>query len=278
MRVRLQRGLLRCDVLLQRAARRSAKRLQSLRLLLQRFQRGFGAAAALPGADADARIACAVGQLFQQFGAFAVGRLQEGGELGLRQQHGAGELIEGQAERPLDLGTVLADLLGDQLSLAEIAEGHLHRLQTAVGPPACAADAPARAVLQAVLPDEIDLRPGFAGTAPHQRARIGGGDLLAFDIGRLRVAARHGAQPRGVVVERQTERVEDRGLAGAGRSGDCKQPGARQRTAIEQDLVRAGQRGDVAQADRQNLHRAASSASSTSVAKSASTLASGSLP
>src|SRR5690606_21972148 len=145
------------------------------------------------------------GDLFENGRTLVRGGLQEGGEAALGQHHGAGETFEIHAGGQLHL-------LGDPAQLrfddpAAVGLGYLvfRRLQGAVDTPARPALAPVAAVA-AARRLEGHFGEAFPGLAGH--------DLVA--------AVGHPAQTRGAAVQRQTDGVEQGGLARAGRPGDGK--------------------------------------------------------
>jgi hypothetical protein len=219
-----------------------------------------------------------VGEFFQQFAAVVVISLEEGAELALRQQHGAGELFKVQAQRGFELGLVFAFLTGQQLILIDIAQALATDLQLATGLFPGTIGFPASTITATVDTDEIHFGVAFAGAATQQGARVTGADF-AVGVRHLGVAtgvvqARHGTE------QGQAQRVEQGAFAGAGGAGDGEQSRAGQGFGGEVDFKRPGQGGEVLQADGEDLHGCSSSicTSCSSSAKSFNVCSSTSLP
>ncbi len=247
-------------------------------LILQQLVRFAGLFGLVEGAATEARVQRGVGELFQQFAAVVVVGLEERAELALRQQYGAGELLEVQAQRGFELGFVFAFLAGEQLILIDVAQTLPTGLQLAAGLLASTVGFPARAITSTVDTDKIHLGIAFAGAATQQRTRVAGGDFAVgvrdFGVAASVVEARHRTE------QRQAQGIEQRAFAGAGRAGDREQASAGQRFGGEIDFERAGQRGQVLQANGENLHGCSPSicTSCSSSAKSLRVCSSTSLP
>ncbi len=95
---------------------------------------------------------------------------------------------------------------------------------------------------------EFDLGGTFAGVAAHDGVRIG-------DV----------AVARGASVERERDRIEERGLAGTGRPGDCEQAGVGERGRGEVDGVLTLQGVQIRKREAKNFHEAASTFLAASV-------------
>ena len=276
--LRLELLLRLVEALIQFGAGFGRQRRHAGGLVLQqlvRFARLFGL---VERAAAEAGVERGVGELFQQFAAFVVVGLEEGTELALGEQHGAGELLEVQAQYGFELGFEFDFLAGQQLILIDVAQALATGLQLAAGFFPGAVGFPARAVATAVDADEIHFGIAFAGAATQQRARVAGADF-AIGVrrfgGHLRIAQTgHGAK------QRQAQGIEQGAFTGAGGPGDGEQTSAGQGFGGEVDLKRPGQGGEVFQADREDLHGCSLSicTSCSSSAKSFSVCSSTSLP
>lgn len=186
--------LAQMDLLLERLTLLRAGRQLAFQLAFQ-FSDGLaGGALALMGGHRDLGVMAGIGQFLQQLRAFIVFGAQEGAELALRQQHGAGELREIQPQ-PVDdqrLGVIVGGVEG--LSrLGVIAGGQQLEmlpgiLQAAAGLAACAADRPAGAIAQPIAADEIHLGLAFAAATPEQAARVLERQLMLSDVGQFTVA------------------------------------------------------------------------------------------
>ena len=137
--------------------------------------------------------------LLQDGGPFVRGRLQEGGEASLGQEHGPGEPVEIHSGGFLDLPGHTPDLGLEESARLAVGDLVLRGLEFAVRlfP---------RPALAPVAPEAP--RPGPEGHFGKALPRLAGHDLVA--------AFRHPVQPRGPPVEGQTDGVQDGGLSGAG--------------------------------------------------------------
>lgn len=195
----------------------------------------------------------------------------------MRQQHGAGELLEIQAQGQFQLGLVFGFLAGQQLVAVQVDQALAAVLQLAAGLVAGAVGFPARAVATAADANEIHLGIAAAGAASNEGARVADGNVRV-GIRHFRLAGV--AQPRHGAKQRQAQRVEQGAFTGPGGACDRKQPGAGQGLGGKVDLERAGQRGQVLQADGKNFHGCSSSCctSWSNTAKSFKVCSSTSLP
>ncbi len=223
-----------------RGPRPRGRRVGRQRLALARQHVGLGRGRRLRRLRRDPRALERrhVEQLAQDVVARPRRRAQELGEPALRQQHRAGEGAEGQ---PHDRPGRLADrrLAHDPgLDRAVLVE----RLQQVARLGRLLAEAAGDPVAAPVLGEgEPHLAVG-----PPQREQL-------LRAGLLRRAA----------VEREADRVEQRGLAGAGVAGDHHQPQPRQ---VDGLLVVGAEAG---QAQLERAHQAASSACASAAAKAA---------
>src|SRR5690606_7317317 len=254
---------------------------------------GLGLLGPLERRATELTIEAGAGHPLEQLGPLAAAGLEERRELPLGEQHRASELIEVEAQPGLDrrehvalaiagddsglftpasrtrtvLGCACARsdtlaALGPKVRLAgaQVDQLHLLVLDPSVGPATRSTDLPARPPAAIVDAQKVDLGPALAGAVTEDPA-----DVVLLDAeGRILVlAADHHAaavgEARGSIEQRQTHRVEQRGLAGSGRAGDRDQSRAIERRPGEVDLEVAGQAREVLSPDRQNLHRAASS-------------------
>ena len=182
------------------------------RPLLQQFQRLALLFGLLEHLGREPAIDLGTGELFQQPGTLLVVAVEEGSKIPLGQQHRAGEALVVQPGNLLDQRFLLAQLLAQDpaatVRLGRVDQGQfgIGLLQLAVAAVARPALAPAGAV---VLPtgEEFDLGVALGSVLGHQRVGAGAERIKA----------------RGAVVQRQADRIQDRGLAGPGRPGDRKQ-------------------------------------------------------
>ncbi|MND76277.1 hypothetical protein D3C80_679190 [compost metagenome] len=144
------------------------------------------------------------GQLFQQFGPIIGIGIQEGSELPLRQHHRFGKTTEIQSGDRSGKIQLVADFIGQDFAVIAQRQLHLRRLQVAVRGVFGTALAPERAVTD-TFNLKLDLRQRLGGVAGHQL-------ILAWrDI-----------QARRLVVQCQTDSVQQGGFTRAGRAGDGK--------------------------------------------------------
>ncbi len=109
----------------------------------------------------------------------------------------------------------------------------------------------ARPIAQPVLADKIDFGETASGAAAKNCARVAGAERLSGRI--WRAFARAGRDDaREFVVKRETDRVENRRLAGPGFSGDGEEARRAQRLAVEVDGEAFGETGEIGASDRQN--------------------------
>ncbi|MET3717512.1 hypothetical protein ABMD26_003760 [Pseudomonas sp. PvP001] len=237
-----------------------------------------GVAALFEGAFAQARIERGVGELFQQFAAFVVVGFEKGTEFALRQHHRTGELLEVQPQAGFQQLLVFTFLAGEQLVIVQIAQRLPAVLQLARRFVPCPVGLPARAIATTVDAEEIHFRIARPGTPTQQGARVVAADFTV-GVGHLGTLRRI-AQARYGAKQRQAQGVEQGALARAGGAGDGEQTGAGQRFGGEVQFERACQRGEVLQADGQNLHGVSPSSctSCNNCAKSSRVCSSTSLP
>ncbi|MNS01879.1 hypothetical protein D3C72_331710 [compost metagenome] len=271
----LLRGI---EALIQLGPRFGRQRGHAGRLILQQLMRFAGFFSLVEGAAAETGVQRGVGEFFQQFAAVVVVGLEERTELALGQQHGAGELFEVQAERSFQLSFVFTFLAGEQLILIDVAQALPAGLQLAAGLLARTVSFPTCPIATAIDTDEIHFGITFAGAATQQSARVAGGNFAVgirdFGVTASVVQTRHRAK------QRQAQGVEQSTFTSAGRAGNRKQTGTGQRFSSEIDFERPGQRGQVLQANGENLHGCSPSSctSCSSSAKSFSVCSSTSLP
>ena len=215
---------------------------------------------ALIGELRELGVGLGAGEGLQQLGALVVGGLQEGREVVLGEQHGAGELLEAEADALFDgLLDLLFGVTADGLPVGDADEADLGVLQLAVLPSVGSLHRPAGAPGDALAADVVHLGKALGGAPAQQGARVGGGGGVLAHVGDL--APRAGAgEARGALEEGQAQGVEQGALAGAGGAGDREEAGRGEGLGLEVDLELAGQRGQVPATDRQDLHAAPSSA------------------
>ncbi|MNR21479.1 hypothetical protein D3C85_1383830 [compost metagenome] len=151
-------------------------------------------------------------------------------------------------------------------------------MQLAAGLVAGAVGFPAGAVAAAVDATKVDFGKARARAPAQQGAGVAGGDLT-LAVRDLAVAPGL-VQARNRTEQGQAQGIEQGAFAGAGGSGDGKQPGAGQGLAGEVDFHGAGQGGQVLQADGEDFHGCSLSSCTccTSRAKSSRVCGSTSLP
>lgn len=212
---------------------------------------------AVEGGDGESFEPLGTGQGLKDQGAVAVVGLEEGGEIILGEEDGAGELVEVEADLLLDggedLGLAAALEEGASGAIEDVAEvqGHFGALEGSFGTQAGSADMPAGGVGDGIHADEGDLGEAFGGAAAEEGCRVlrldfaaGVGDGIAAGLG----------EPGGVLEEGEAEGVEDGALAGSGGAADGEQAGGRQGFGGEIDAVGSGERGEVAEPDAEDLH------------------------
>lgn len=246
-------------------------------LVLQLLVRVPGVFGLVKGAPPELGVKRGIGELFQQLAALVVIGLEERAELALRQQHGAGELFEVQAQGQFQLGLVFGFLAGQQLIAVQVDQALAAVLQLAAGLVAGAVGFPACPVATAADADKIHFSITAARAASQQGARVADGNI-AVGIRHLRLAGI--AQAGHRAKQRQAQGIEQGAFTGAGRPGDGKQTGTGQGLGGEVDLERSGQGGEVFQADGEDLHGCSPSCctSWSSTAKSFKVCSSTSLP
>ncbi len=231
--------------------------LQAAGLLLQTGEAFLRLLGGLEGGLAEAAVEAGIGELFQEGAALVVVGLEEGGKFALRQQHGAGELGQGQPKAGFEQFLEFAFLAaGQERAAVEIRKALAAGLQAAVDLLAGALDLPACAVAVTVDADEIDLGVAAAAAAAQQVALVATADLGIY-LGHL-VQRRNAVEPRRAAEQRQAQGVENGALAGTGGPGDGEQPGAGQGFGGEIDDLLTGQRRQVLQADGEDFHRSSS--------------------
>ena len=173
------------------------------------------------GVDAGAylRVDAGSGQLLQNVRLFALLALQELGEVALRQQGGAAELLEGKSDGSLYLRLylILPGKRDARLPVFQCPLGVLDGTgQFAVG----ACHVPPGGVGHLVRADKLQLCPCLIGVPPHQLAAVVDGNLLLLGGKALShvpvplvLRAVHAGR---LVVERQADGVEQ-----------CRFPGSR---------------------------------------------------
>ena len=181
---------------------------------------------------------------------------EEAGEVTLREQHHLAELVDVEPQPH-------AQVLG------ALVDPGAHRFPATVGQPL---DGELRLLGGEALAPL--LRPLLLGTTDHPDPLARQGQLAA-DLGaRVRtgvVAAQPlllAADAGDRAVEREDDRVEQRGLAGAGRAPQQEEPVAAH--LVEVDLLRARERTEGAQGERVQPHRAASIRSAAPSARASS--------
>ena len=210
------------------------------------------------GALRDPAVDVGAGHALQQVGALVALGAQKGRKVALRQQHGAAELVEGQADDALDGGQHLGLVAADGLLGLLVQQLHLDGLQLAAGGFPRAPHRPARAIAPPVGADKAHLGMAAARAAAQQVARVADAQVVVGPVRDL--VQRILVEPGRAVVQRQAQRVQQRALAGAGGAGDGKQARLGQRAALEIELEVARQAGQVAPTDLQDLHAAPASA------------------
>ena len=104
------------------------------------------------------------------------------------------------------------------------------------------AHAPVSAVFDAIIAHEIHFGETLASSATQQIPGVAWRDGFLANIGQIDTAGSIAVEAWGLVVKRQTERVEQRAFAGSSRSANGEYVGGRQRFSIEVNLELSGQR------------------------------------
>ena len=209
----------------------------------------------------------AAGQGFQQCAALVVVRLQKRGKLVLRQQHGARELLERQANALRDLSQHLAVGAAQRLQPRQLVQCHGGFLQAAIGLAAGAPHGPAGAQGLLVGADKVDLGIALGAAAPQQVAGVLLADGVLAHVGQVLLTGLD--QAGRAFVEGHAQRVQQRTFAGAGGAADGEQAGGLERLQAEVHVKLARQGGQVFTADGKDLHAAPASSASSSSANAA---------
>ncbi len=171
------------------------QRLQAAGLLFKASQALLRLLGGLERGLAEATVEAGIGELFQQGATLVVVGLEERGKLALRQQHGAGELGQGQPQARFQQFLELALFTaGQERAAVEIGEALAAGLQFAVDLLFGTPDLPARAVAVAVDADEIHLGVTCATASAQQVALIAAADF-GLHVGDL-VQRRNAVEPR----------------------------------------------------------------------------------
>jgi hypothetical protein len=182
---------------------------------------------------------------------------QEAGELALRQHHGLHELRPVQPDHPGQLGTRLVQAGGDDVAHRLVRGAVRHGTE----PPELHGGLLARAAAAPAL-DPVVRRgathPVDAGAGLEDQVDDGL-DVLGGEGGAQPVLAGPGAGD--LAVEREDDRVDDRGLAGAGGALQQEQPAGGELGEV--DLVPAGEGSDGLDGERVQPHQALRSAATT---------------
>ena len=232
-----------------------AEQLHTVGLGLQALQRLAGIAGALEHGLRNLAVNFRAGQLFQQFGAFVGFGFQKGRKPALCQQHGLGEAPKVQPGEGGNAFEFFVAVRGENRACAsgciDLCQLYLGCLQGAVHLVAGAALAPEGAV-QAALHLERHFGQAVGGVARHQVVAAGA----------------YAGQARCLVVQRQADGIEQRGLARARGAGDGKQAVARKRRLAKVQRPLAFEGVEVFQSQGEDFH----AASASGVCSAASTL------
>ena len=172
-------GLLLLSLYFERLTRFGVHRLHTTGLLLQGGKCFAGAFGCFERGLAQTTVEAGVGEFFQQRAAVVVIGLEEGGKLALRQQHGTGELRQGEPEFGFEQLFEFPFLAaGQQLVAVQVEQALAAGLQLAVDLFPCALDLPAGTVAVAVDANEIHLGIAVGATAAQQVAFIAAADLV----------------------------------------------------------------------------------------------------
>ena len=196
--------------------------------------------------------------------------MQEVGELSLREDHDAVELLPVEAYDAPDERIALARLLGDvavlPAALVVFLDPALRVLEPAVSPLAGALHLPAGDVALPLHPDELDLGVARGGSPREYVPRIGVGEVPEAVLLRAAVPVGQGLglspfphrEPHGLPVERERNRVKDGAFSGARRAGYRVEPRAPEDALVELDdknlIILALEARKVPDLDSQNLH------------------------
>ena len=208
--------------------------------------------------DRQLRVDLGAGHALEQLAAILALGAQERGEVALREQRRAAKLIERQTEPLMDrlegLGLRSAEPLRHHGVLVERHERDLLVLQVAIGRTARASHRPARTVAPRIAALEIDLGPALRSAAAQQRARVLRAECEWIFVAVANDDAAVARQPRRAIEQRDAHRIEQRALAGAGRTDDREHSGDAEWPVREIDLELASEAREVAAADREDLH------------------------
>jgi hypothetical protein len=218
----------------------------------QGFGFGLGPGVGLTG---DLGIGGGAGERLQQFGALVVGGAQKGGKIVLGQEHRTGELLETEADAPLDeLEGLKLAIAAQHLAVVDARQAQLAGLQTPLSLAARPPHRPARPVGHAVAPHKIHLGKALPRPPAQQGARVGRADAVLAHVGDGLAPAGRPQQARRGVIKGHAQGIQQRALARTGGAGDGKQAGAGQGLGLEVHAELGGQGGQVATADGKDFH------------------------
>ena len=195
-----------------------------------------GVAQALVHGDGDAAVDFGAGDLFEQRRAFVRCGAEEGGEVALGEEHGAGEALVVHAGEAFDGGGDVFEAGGKEFAAFGVGQFVFGVLEFA----ACFAPRAVLAPMAAVAP----------GAGAEGDFGVAGAAVAAHDFVACFADAR---KARGAAVEGEADGVEDGGFARAGRAGqgvDVVVVGG----VVEVDFPGAGQGVQVGEADGVDTH------------------------
>ncbi len=198
------------------------------------------------GLDRNGGVELGAGHPFQQGRTLVGARFKEGGKLPLRQDDGAAKLLPGEPHQLVDAILQLPLAATEHLARRHVGQAALLGLKAPLGAVASSAHRPAGQPDPAVAAAKLHLGETAGVATAEDATHVVGLELL------LVIHATHfghvlaiGDKARHLVVERQTDGIEQGAFAGAGIAGDGKQAGGSQGTASKIDGKGAGQAGQI---------------------------------
>ncbi len=209
----------------------------------------------LMGLDGDGGVELGARHPLEQGGALIGARLEEGGELPLRQDDGAAELLPRKPHQLVDAILQLPLAAGEDLPRLDVSQAALLSLEAPLRAIAGTAYRPARKPDAAVAAAELHLGTAAGVAAAQDAAHVVGLELLlVIRPAHLGHVLAIGDEARHLVIEAEADGVEQCALARACIAGDGKEPGSPQSATGEIDGESPGQAGQVFPCKRQDFH------------------------
>ena len=249
----------RRHLLLQCRLALGIQRHYPLRSGLERLQLLPLQLAALVGDHRKFRVELGTRHALEQGGALIDAGLQEGGELALGQDHGATELLPIEANLLVDQLLDIPLIARMQLLAGEALQRALLLLILAIGPIARATQLPAGPPDLTIDPDEVHLGIAAGLAATQDVPYIVGLEPVGFIFPPdLRLVLAVGHKARHLVIQRQTDGIQQCALTGTCIAGDGKQTRIAEHPLGKVDGERMAETGQIFTAQGQNFHDACS--------------------